>query len=339
MKCYRYAVEGYEDFIHQMGHFKQYKIYIPSPYNFSVVTWHDKINYIKRQDKIDDFTNDHFGFNPKIHEIEIDKKTIEKLYDNLLKEEKMLEERKALTNIVLEYKSEEEILEKIFKEGSQLIKSKEYSRAIINFEKCIKGKFYTKESYYNISCCYSLLKMKYDSIKYLKLAIDNGLTNWSLITEDDTLSFIKHEPEVIEIIKALLKINPKKQYSCTLGELTELNKNRTECSDKYLEKHNLEDYYYDYNVHYNKANSKRFDKCYSEAIKLYNKVIEHNELRKSEYYYPAICYAELDDKENALKCLKIALEGGLNIKNVFNDKCFDKYKDEINEYYDKIIKK
>lgn len=335
MKCYRYAVEGYEDFIHQMGHFKQYKIYIPSPYNFSVVTWHDKIHYIKRQDKIDDFKNDHFGFNPKIHEIEIDKKTIEKLYDSLLKEEKMLEERKALTNIVLEYKSEEEILEKIFKEGSELIKSKEYSKAITNFEKCINGKFSTKESYYNISCCYSLLKMKNDSIKYLKLAIDNGYKNWFHIVEDTDLSFIKDEPEIVEIIKALLKINPKKQYS----SCTYLDKNGRDSGDKYLEKHNLDDYYYDYTDYYNKANSKRFDKCYSEAIKLYNKVIEHNELRKSEYYYPAICYAELDDKENALKCLKIALEGGLNIKNVFNDKCFDKYKDEINEYYDKIIKK
>ncbi len=98
MKCYKYKIEGYEDFMHRMGYFKQYKIFIPSPYNFCICIWKDKIHYMRRQEEVDNFDNNMFGFNPDINEIEIDKENTLKCLKIMIEEgtidkEKIIEDK------------------------------------------------------------------------------------------------------------------------------------------------------------------------------------------------------------------------------------------------------
>ena len=109
VKCYRYQIEGYNDWVHKMDYFKGYKVFIPTPYNFSVFTLDDKIRYIIQQDKIDDFSNDYFGFNSKINEIELDKQYIEKLQDILIKEEEIKKDKESLVGELNKLKTADEI--------------------------------------------------------------------------------------------------------------------------------------------------------------------------------------------------------------------------------------
>ena len=237
MKCYRYAIEGYDDFIHRRGHFKGYKIFIPDPYNFCVFTLDNKIRYMKRQDKIDDFSNEHFGFNPTIYEIEMDEDIIKKLYENLEQEEQVKHSRELLEENILQFQTLEEKIEKSFKDGLEYIKQDKYFEAIEKFKYCLVDS-YAMNSLFNISCCYSLMGDKNNAIKNLKEAINKGYGNWFHIITDDDLKNIRDEPEVIEMIKHLLKTHPEKN-----APWRSLDKDGNDQGDRYIKKHNLEAYY------------------------------------------------------------------------------------------------
>ncbi len=235
--------------MHKQDYFKGHKLYIPSPYNFCIFTIDDKIKYINRQDKIDDFSKDYFGFNPKIYEVELDEKIIKKFYDNLIKQEQIEKEREILSESLFLLKTDEDKAEKLFKEGNNLINEKKFKEAIKNYEFCIKVKFSTKESFYNIACCYSMMQDKQNSIKYLKLALDSGYTNWFHIVSDTDLKYIVDDQEIVELVKQLIISNPKKVFSCK-----SLDKNGKDKGDNYLEKHNLSKHYED-NINSSISNS------------------------------------------------------------------------------------
>lgn len=236
MKCYRYALEGYEDYFHCMGYFKGYKIFIPSPYNFSIFTLDDKIKYIKRQNQIDDFSKNYHKFNPKIYEIDMNEEIIKNLYNNLIKEEEIIKEREKLTDSILSFQTEEEKIEKIFNIGLELLRDGKYYNAIEKFKSCINDDKFGKLSYYNISCCYSHLKDKNNAIDNLAKSIDLGYADWFHIVSDYDLKNIIDESEVVEIIKKLIQLNPKKNKSVTYY-------NFDDPVDKYIKKHNLTEYY------------------------------------------------------------------------------------------------
>jgi tetratricopeptide (TPR) repeat protein len=238
MKCYRYIVEGYNDWMHKQDYFKGHKIYVPEPYNFCIFTLNDEIKYMQRQYKIDKFTNDQFGFNPVIQEIELDEKIVKKFYDNFLKEEEIKKEREILVTSLFQFKTDEDKAESLFEEANILHNEKKYHEAIQNYEFCIKVKFSSKESYYNIACCYSLMKNKEESIKYIKLALDHGYTNWFHMVSDEDLKYIIDDFDIVEIIKKLIILHPKKVFSYKTNY-----KNGKDEGDNYLEKHNLTQYY------------------------------------------------------------------------------------------------
>lgn len=101
MKCFRYAFEGYQDNFQRLGYYLGTKIFVPVPYNFCVFILNDEIKYIKRQLKIDDFKNNYYTLNPKIIEIDMEEDLIKELFNNLEKEEKVMEERKILKSKIL----------------------------------------------------------------------------------------------------------------------------------------------------------------------------------------------------------------------------------------------
>ncbi len=238
MKVYRYSVEGYEDWMHKYGHFKGYKIYIPEPYNFGIFTLNNKITYIKRQDKVDNFKNDMFGFNPTINEIEMDEELIKKFHNNLIEEEKVLNERKTLENELLQFRTTDELGKELFEEGLDLLHINKYEDSIDKYQKCIEFEFSKKESWYNIACCYSKMNDKDKTIESLQKAFNNGYDNWfHTVTDSDLKNFID-EPECVNIVKEMLLKNPRKVWSSKIT-----NKDGTDLGDTYLNKHDLRQYY------------------------------------------------------------------------------------------------
>ncbi len=208
MKVYKYIVEGYDDWIHKNFHFRGMKYYIPEPYNFGIFVLDNKIKYIEKQDKIDDFKNDYFGFNPTIYEIDMDEELIKKFKTILDKQEDIEKEKSELItqlhgnpDDLIKY----EMVEKCFNNGLKLLKDNKYNESLIEFNKCIESDIsqYKTISYYNIACAHSLLKNNDESIKYMKLSIENGYDNWLHALNDDDLNNIKYKQEFVDLIKEI----------------------------------------------------------------------------------------------------------------------------------------
>lgn len=322
MKCYRYVIEGYDDWIHRYGYFKGYKIYIPEPYNFCVFTLDDKIKYIKRQKVIDDFKNDYFGFNPKINEIDMDEELIKKLYDTLKKEEEIKEERNKLTDNVLKYKTNEELADDSFEKARLAFKDKNYDLSIELYNKSIEGNYALAASYYNIACNYSMMGNKEKAIEYINKSLNEGYNNWYHMICDKDLQNIIDEPEMVEIIKTLIIKKPTKERRSW-----SIDKNGNDKADIYLIKHNLIEFYFDEKDIIDKARHKMENKLYEEAIKLYSKIMDKGIMKPNQYYDLASCYALLNDKVNTLKFLELSIDKGYrNIVNLVRDSNFKKYK-------------
>jgi hypothetical protein len=77
-----------------------------------------------------------YDFNPTIHEIDMDEDLIKKLYNNLLKDEKINKERHILVNEILKFESDDEKIEKLYEEGLTLFEFAKYNDAIEKFKYC-----------------------------------------------------------------------------------------------------------------------------------------------------------------------------------------------------------
>ena len=85
----------------------------------------------------------------------------------------------------------------------------DYERAIeFNKKAPVLNSSFKPVSYYNISCCYSLLGNKPEALNYLEDAIKVGFKNFAHIQGDTDLDNIRHEPE----FKALMKKYFPDQY-------------------------------------------------------------------------------------------------------------------------------
>lgn len=77
---------------------------------------------------------------------------------------------------------------------------KEFDSCIYYYKKSLEIEK-NNETYYNISCCYSLLKNKKEALYYLEQALANGYKDFAHIKEDKDLDFIRNTTDFAALLK------------------------------------------------------------------------------------------------------------------------------------------
>lgn len=238
--AYKYAFEGYDDWVHRRGYFKGYKLFFPAPYNFCIFALGTKINYMKRQDKIDDFSDNLFGFNPKIIEIEVPEEDIKKYEKNLLTEEALQAERLAFLQDFEQYKDNHEKSLEADSASHELFDDGHYELAAAKWHLCmVLNPDFKASCLYNIACCRSRLGDKEGTISFLQQASDAGFVKWSKVVSDRDLDTFKDEPEFVIIIQQMLLKNPIKDELRYCRTYKQPDGTYKDGVDVYLEKHGI----------------------------------------------------------------------------------------------------
>jgi hypothetical protein len=231
VKAYKYVYEGYDDPIHRYGHFKGTKFYIPSPYNIGILEIHRKVQYIKKQTKIDDFP--HYIPHPEIVEIDMNEDLINKILANYEVQENMLKERETFIDGFDEYKKDEEIAEEIFRYALKQLNDREYEKSIITNQQILSKYPHVEKivltTYYNIACGYSLLKNEEKMYEYLLQSVENGYIDWPHIITDSDLREYRETPNFVKIIQKCITKDEKvkeniKRVSINVQEYIERHK-------------------------------------------------------------------------------------------------------------------
>jgi tetratricopeptide (TPR) repeat protein len=84
-------------------------------------------------------------------------------------------------------------------EGLKSLKMYDIDMAIKEFKKALKATPNDPELYFNLACAYSNKENVPDTIKYLKLAIENGFQDTENILTHDMLAFLRIQPEFKEL--------------------------------------------------------------------------------------------------------------------------------------------
>jgi tetratricopeptide (TPR) repeat protein len=208
MKVYRYVVEGFYDPMHRSGHWKGCAFFVPAPYNIRFYIVDETLTNICRQEQVDDFSNDYFGFNPIICEVDLDE-AIVKRADELLTRSEALENDKGKFSLALiPDLANTDSTEALNSRGIKCLKEEKYKEALELFTEALEGSSHPHVLYYNMACAYSLMGEKADAIRMLGVAVKQGYDHWKDIVADCDLIAILHEPEVVKIIDGILQKKP-----------------------------------------------------------------------------------------------------------------------------------
>lgn len=235
VKVYKYVYEGYTDPIHRYGHFKGTKYFIPEPYNLGIFELNRKIQYIKKQDQIDNFQNDLFGFNPTINEIDMDEELVNNINENYKIQEKMLNDRDPFIDGLDKFKNDDEISNDLFKFALACLDRKQYDKCI-EINQMIISKYHKIEElipscYYNIACAYAYLKNDDKLYEYLGMSVDQGFTGWIHMVNDLDLRPYKNDVRFVKIIQKCVNKDDK---------IKETIKNIPYPVKEYLERHKID---------------------------------------------------------------------------------------------------
>lgn len=212
VKAYKYIYEGYDDPIHRYGHFKGTKYFIPEPYNLGIFELNRKIQYIKKQDQIDNFQNDLFGFNPTINEIDMDEELVNTINENYKIQEKMLNDRDPFIDGFDKFKTDEQIGVELFKFALDCLERKQYDKSIESNQIIIRKYPHIElipSCYYNIACAYAYLKNEDKLYEYLNMCIDHGYIGWAHMVNDLDLRPYKNDIRFVKIIQKCVNKDDK----------------------------------------------------------------------------------------------------------------------------------
>src|SRR5262245_8869906 len=95
----------------------------------------------------------------------------------------------------------------VFKKAGQLREDRQFKEAIAEFEKITKAADapadLKAQSYYNIGCCWALLKDKKKATDAVVKALELGFTNVALLGEDPDIESIRKDPRIADTVKRL----------------------------------------------------------------------------------------------------------------------------------------
>lgn len=151
-------------------------------------------------------------------------------YDNYKKTIELNNETDALFRSQPIVLSECDLFDNLISDAEKEFNKQNYVSALNIYIECIEKysinpKIFT--AMYNAACCYSKMDDLRNSIKYIKLAVDNGFNDWKQIIEDVDINKYKDNSNFVDIVRKMIENNPKAHYECTSIE-------------QYLKKYNLE---------------------------------------------------------------------------------------------------
>lgn len=79
---------------------------------------------------------------------------------------------------------------------------REFAAAAADFEKARELGVEGATCPYNTACCYSLMGKADEAFRWLKVAFEEGMDNWSLVESDSDLDAIRSDPRYQELLKA-----------------------------------------------------------------------------------------------------------------------------------------
>jgi predicted esterase len=88
-------------------------------------------------------------------------------------------------------------------EGHSFLRKKDYSRSVVFFEIAAKANNRSPNILYNLACAYSLNNQKKPALRNLRLAVEKGFKDLSILKRDKDLDPIRNDKEFHEIIKNL----------------------------------------------------------------------------------------------------------------------------------------
>ncbi|MFI5221876.1 MAG: caspase family protein, partial [Bacteroidia bacterium] len=101
-----------------------------------------------------------------------------------------------LDKIKLGGEKNEKYYEAVYMTGLIYFEKKEYRKAVEEFQQCVQSGVQTRfDCNYDLARCYSMMKDKKNSLKYLELAIEKGMNEPEQISRDINLDFIRPSVE------------------------------------------------------------------------------------------------------------------------------------------------
>lgn len=300
LKCFRYVLESFD---------KGHTIFVPAPYNFCVFTSDGKIRYIKRQDTIDEFSNE-------VAMIEMTATLAKKLLATLEEEKFITKTREDLMEELLQFRTKNEVLSAQFADALHLYKETERRpEALLIFERCVEEKYMTIESHLNAAKCQGLNSNLTKAADHIRKAMDAGFDDWFDLINSKAIDSIIDTPEIVELIGELMKKNSKKQWRF---KVTDQDGNDT--SDRYIKKHGLLNLYFDLVELRIKAVNLLKQHKWSESSEIYVRIIDAGKGSSYDYYNLACCRAQLMDMRDALNLLEEAVNRGyINVVHMIKD--------------------
>lgn len=125
----------------------------------------------------------------------------------------------------------------IYKLASLYYSEKKYDEAIEYYLKLAPNK--NPNVLYNLACTYSLINNKQEALKYLRLAVNNGFNQVSLLKTDSDLTNIRSEKQFDEImhsVKSIENFPESKKFNFWVGEWNVYNPQKQKVGDSKIEK-------------------------------------------------------------------------------------------------------
>ena len=240
----KYVIEGYEDPIHNYGHFKHWELFVEKYKIVIRINQKNKIQFISSANKPNNnyaISLNRDNLEHPIEKIEVNDEFIEKCYDIFNMENKLKETKETImSHLDLEkFYNNEDLTEIKFNEAMKIYDKQKYkneNELDLQLYKDAMNKFhdvfeFTNSesmkclSLYNIACCYVKLKDKSMVYEFLeKCILQYGYKDWQHLIMDHDFKDYRNEKRYVELVKEVYKHNSsyrRLNYCATGSKLPE----------------------------------------------------------------------------------------------------------------------